>query len=70
MEISKENFMKIIALNDSQFFIASNIAGNINLTAYKINSYLNIIENTYIIKQRKHTYKGQSVLLSRNTHPR
>lgn len=60
-----ENFMKIIALNDSQLFIASNIAGNINLTAYKINSYLNIIENTYIIKHVYPYYKNISTSIKK-----
>ncbi len=43
-----ENFLKILSLNDSQMLTISNAANDSGISFYKADSYLRIIENTYI----------------------
>ena len=43
-----ENFLRILSFNDSQMLTISNVANDSGISFYKADSYLGIIENTYI----------------------
>jgi len=45
-----ENFVKIISFNDSQILKLSNLANDAGISFYKARQYLDILENTYIVK--------------------
>ena len=53
-----ENFVKVISFNDSQILKLSNIANESGISFYKAKQYLEILENTYIIKSIYPYYKN------------
>ena len=53
-----ENFVKTISFNDSQILKLSNIANESEISFYKAKQYLEILENTYIIKSIYPYYKN------------
>ena len=62
-----EGFVKLLAFNDSQMLLLSNIAKDANLSFYKAKSYLNILENTYITRQIYPYYKNASTSIRKAT---
>ncbi|WP_088819947.1 ATP-binding protein [Candidatus Mancarchaeum acidiphilum] len=55
-----ENFLRILSFNDSQMLTISNVANDSGLSFYKANSYLEIIENTYIASRVYPYYNNMS----------
>lgn len=58
-----ENFVKVLAFNDSQMLVLSNVADGISASAYTAKSYLNVLENSYIVSRAYPYYKNASTAI-------
>ena len=59
--------MKLLAFNDSQMLLLSNVAKDASLSFYRAKSYLGILENTYITRQIYPYYKNASTSIRKAT---
>jgi predicted AAA+ superfamily ATPase len=60
-----EKFVKVLAFDDSQILKLSNVANDAGISFYKAKQYLEILENTYIIKRVYPYYKNIATSLKK-----